>query len=418
MTETADLSRILFIGDKGPIHAQIVDALNSQNEFSLIGAIHTGDRLSREVRSAAPGLILIESKLDGEPTLDLIDDLVSQFPNVAVLAVLPGDNPLQAQQAVMAGARAFIFHPFTQMNLLNTLRRTCDLEERHRRSMPEAAVVGGGSARPVRTVTVFSPRGGAGCTTVALNLALSIYEATGERVLLMEGKLSFGHLDLMLNIRPHNTLADLIPHASRIDDGLIQDVSLRHASGIYVLLAPTNLQVAQGIRPDDLYNVFLGLQKFYDYVVVDGGSYLGENTVTIMDSSDRIMLVANPELAALHDVSRFIQLSRSLSYPPEKLLLVLNRGGMEGGVKPKDIETAMHQPIFSVIPDDAPKAVRSLNQGIPLMVKYPRSPLAKAYSAMGKSLLGLSTTSAAVGVQGRITDSSHREALLASSRLG
>jgi pilus assembly protein CpaE len=418
MAQLPDLSKVLFIGDKGPIHAQIIDAINSQHEFELVGSIHSSDRLTREVRGLNPGLILIEYLLAGEPTLDLIDDLVSQFPNVSVVAILPGDNPLQAQQTVMSGARSFIFHPFTQMNLLNTLRRTCDLEERHRSSMPESPAASVGTARPVRTVTVFSPRGGAGSTTIALNLALSIYEQTGERVLLMEGKLSFGHLDLMLNIRPHNTLADLIPHAARLDEALIHDVAIRHASGIYVLLAPTSLQVAQGIRPDDLYNVFLGLQKHYDYLVVDGGSSLNENTVTLMDSSDRIMLIANPELAALHDVSRFIQLSRSLSYSPEKILMVLNRGGMEGGVKPKEIETAMHQPLFAVIPDDAPKAVRSLNQGVPLLFKYPRSPIAKALSGLGKSLLGLSTTSAPVGAPARMADSSHREALLASSRLG
>jgi pilus assembly protein CpaE len=417
MAENTDLTRVVFIGDLGPIHAQIVDALGSQQEFGLIGSIHNPERLTREIRSANPGIILVDQTLSGEPTLDVIDDLASQFPGVAIVAILAGDNPLLAQQVVMSGARSFIFHPFTQMNLLNALRRTCDLEERHRRSMPDASIKAAGVTRPVRTCTVFSPRGGAGTTTVALNLALSLYESTGERVLLMEGKLSFGHLDLMLNIRPHNTMADLIPHAARLDDSLIQEVVIRHSTGIYVLLAPASLQVSQGIRPDDIYNIFLGLQKYYDYIVIDGGSSLNENTVTLMDSCDRVMVVTNPELAALHDASRFIQLSRSLSYPPEKLLLVLNRSGMEGGVKAKDIETAMHMPIFSTLPDDPAKAIRALNQGVPLLYKYPRSPVSKAISSLGKSFLNLNTSMAPVG-SGRGAEASHREALMASSRLG
>jgi pilus assembly protein CpaE len=416
MAEFNDLSHVVFIGDLGPIHAQIGDALNTQQEFNLVGSIHNADRLAREIRSLNPGIILIDQTLNGEPTLDIIDDLASQFPNTAIVAVLAGDNPLLAQQAVMSGARSFIFHPFTQMNLLNALRRTCDLEERHRRSMPETVAMAPGVTRPVRTCVVYSPRGGAGSTTVALNLALSLYELTGERVLLVEGKLSFGHLDLMLNMRPHTTIADLIPHASRLDDGLIHEVVMRHSTGIYVLLAPTNLQVAQGIRPDDIYNVFLSLQKYYDYIVIDGGSAVNENTVTLMDSVDRILLVTNPELAALHDASRFIQLSRSLSYSTEKLLLVLNQAGVEGGVKPKDIESAMHMPLFAVVPNDTAKAVRSLNQGVPLLYKYPRSPIGKAMSALGKSFLNLNTSVEPVGA--RSADAGHREALLASSRLG
>ena len=105
-----------------------------------------------------------------------------------------------------------------------------------------------------------------------------------------------------------------------------------------------------------------------------------------MDASDRIMLVATPDLASLRDASRFIQISQSLSYPPEKLLVVLNREGQLGGVKTKDIESTLKRQVFAKIPEDVSKVQRSLNRGIPLQLKYPRSPTARAIKKLSAAL--------------------------------
>jgi len=85
-----------------------------------------------------------------------------------------------------------------------------------------------------------------GCSTIAINLAIALHEQLDVRVLLMEGKMIFGHLGLMLNLRPQNTIADLIPHAGALDDSLVEEVVSRHASGIDVLLGPPDLNVGQG----------------------------------------------------------------------------------------------------------------------------------------------------------------------------
>lgn len=418
MALSSELPRVLVIGDPGPTQEQISTALSTKQEFDLIGTIGVPDRLVREVRAAEPDIILVDSQLNQASTLDIIDDLALQFPHIPIISILPGDDPVRAQQVMLAGARAFLFQPFTQINLLSTLKRVHDLDERQRHSQlarPSGAVDTG---RPVRTIAVFSPRGGVGSSTVAVNLALSMLEQTGQRVLLLEGKLFFGHLDVLLNLRPQNTIADLIPHAGNLDESLVHDVVTRHASGLDVLLAPGSVQVAQGIRPDDLYNIFTSLQKMYDLIVVDAGSSLNENTVTLMDSSDRILLITTPDLASLHDTSRFVQITRSLAYPAEKLLIVLNRSGMPGGVKYNDIENAMHHQLFAHIPDDDANALRSLNRGIPLVFRYPRSPASRAIKSLAKDLADLSLIEMAVKASGQATDKAHRDVLLATSRLG
>ncbi len=365
--------RVVALCDPGATQQQITEALNSQNEFLLVDILATKEMLARQLRASEPDIILVDSQLESESTMDIIDDLALQFPSSSVVAILPTNDPLIAQQVMLAGARAFLITPFSQINLVSTLRRVSELEGRRQQTrtyipsaLPEAT-------RPLHSITVYSPRGGTGVTSIATNTAIALAEETGKKVLLFEGKVFFGHLEVMLNMKVQNTLADLIPHATNMDEGLVRDVVSPHPSGIHVLMAPSNVQIAQGIRAEDIYNVFVGVSRLYDYIVVDAGGPLTDISVTLMDAADRILLVTTPDLASLHDTSRFLQLSRSLAYPMDKILTILNKAGVEGGVKLRDIESVLHNQIYHQIPNDPANVLRSINRGIPFLVYYPRS---------------------------------------------
>jgi len=407
-------TRVIVICEPGPTQQQVSAALSAQGEFQLVDVLSAKEKLARQIRAAEPEIILLDNQLEGESTMDIIDDLALRLSDAAVVAILPSNDPLLAQQAMLAGARGFIVQPFTQINLLSTLRRMVELETRRNQGKAVKTSILPESSRPLHSITVYSPRGGAGTTTVATNLAVTLMEETGWKVLLFEGKMFFGHLEVMLNLHTQNNVADLVAHASNLDEALLRDVISPHASGINALLAPNNIQLAQGIRPDDIYNIFMAVQRLYDIVIVDAGNALTEVAVTLMDSADRLVLLTTPELASLQDASRFLQLSRtSLSYPSEKVLTVLNRAGMAGGVRQKDIENVLHQQLYAQIPDDEGNVLRSINRGIPLCIRYPRSPAASAIRQMAKSLSQITLSELGEG-----TMDAQREVLLASSRLG
>ena len=274
------------------------------------------------------------------------------------------------------------------------------------------------ATRPLRSVTVYSPRGGTGVTSIAANTAIALAEETGKKVLLFEGKVFFGHLEVMLNLRVQNTLSDLIPHATNLDEGLIRDVITPHPSGIHVLLAPSNVQVAQGIRAEDIYNVYVGVSRFYDYTVVDAGGPLNDISVTLMDATDRILLVTTPDLAALHDTSRFLQLSRSLAYPADKILLILNKAGSEGGVKLHDIEAVLHTQVYHQIANDPANVQRSINRGIPFLVYYPRSAASKSIQHLAVNLAAIKLREMGHETMAAQSEKAGRDMLMATSRLG
>ena len=380
MSPTNQPKRVVSVGEPGPTQQQILAALSSptmQTEFELVEVLEPSSEIAMKVRSTTPDIVLVDHQVGGESFLDVIDDIGDQLPDVAVVAIIPSNDSVIAQQVMLAGARAFLIHPFTQVNLLSVLRRVRDLEGRRVSfaAVPETA--GLARAQKLKTIVVYSPRGGSGCTTIATNLAISMYAQTSKHVLLVGGKLSFGHLGIMLNIRTNNTIADLIPHSTNLDESLVHDVVTRHASGIFVLVDPFDLQVAQGIRPQDLYLVILGLQRLFDIVIIDAGTSLTDNTVTIMDMADRIIVITTPDLASLHDTTRFTQVTKSLAYPQEKLFYVLNRTDMPGGVKTKDVLSVVNQGFFP-IPDGGANVVRSINRGVPLLLRYPRNPASRA----------------------------------------
>lgn len=411
--------RVLLISESPDLQSLVTGAVQTEPEFSLAEIITDTNRIRREVPAAQADLIIVDHTLNNQPTVDMLDDILALAPDSAIIAVLANNDPVMAQQAILAGARAFVIQPFSQINLLSTMRRVRSLEMRRTQIRPVGGATQAEAALPVRVIAVFSPRGGVGTSTIATNLALSLQIETGMRTLLVDGKLFFGHLDLMLNIRNRNNLADLLPHAAHLDETLIRDVVVTHMSGLEVLLSPSNLSVAQGIRPEDLYSMVTALARAYNYVVIDAGSALNENTVTLLDLADRVLLVSNPDLAGLKDASRFIQVTWGLSYSSDKILVVLNRTGIAGGIRPNDITTTLHQSVFAQIPDDGPRPLRSINSGLPLTIRYPNSPASKAIIRMAKELLTMKSANSSVALPS-VSEADHnrKDALLASSQFG
>jgi pilus assembly protein CpaE len=154
-----------------------------------------------------------------------------------------------------------------------------------------------------------------------------------------------------------------------------------------VLPSPNSITEAQGIRPDDLYKVMQALQQVFPIIIIDGGNNLNENTVTYMDSSDKILLVLNPDLASLRDVRQFMEVTKTLSYPPDKTLLILNLTGRKADVKREEIENILKMKIFGRIPADENLALSCLNEGVPIFLKSPHHGISKAFLEITSDLV-------------------------------
>lgn len=388
MTEKKHATKVVLFAESGPVKKMVSSALKQIDEFQLVKPLTDLVDWANVIREERPEICLIEYEVKGKRKKALIDEISRQFPGLSIIAILPDDDQGRAQEALLNGARAFVVQPLKEAELRYTLERVRELRGRAGRAqIAERASLE--ATREYRTYAVFSPRGGVGASLLAINLALALNKNSGKDVLLVDGKQYFGHLDIMLNLQARNSIGDLIPFAQRLDSELISDIVSVHSSGLHVLPSPPSFEDSQALKPDSLYSIIQSLQTMYAHIVIDAGSGLNENAVTLMDAAFRVLLVLNPELASLHNAREFLGIGQSLNFPDDKVLMVLNRADMKDGIRTKQIEDALPLKFFAKIPEDNRNAIKSINQGVPLYIKNPKSPIVKALNEMSKKLIDL-----------------------------
>ena len=352
--------------------------VNSKNLFSVID-------------ETQPDMILLDLEFQKHP-FDLVDKIASEHSMCAVVAILPESEKVDPDRVLLSGARDFIQYPYQSDNLMITIKRVIELLESRQAHLPLTPGLDT-YVKPKNTFTVFSPKGGVGTTTISINLAISLHKTLKEDVLLIDGKHLFGHIALYCNLRTGNSITDLIAQAGNLDERLIKQVVVRHTSGIHVLPSPGSIVASQGIKPEDLFKVIQGLQMVFPNIIIDGGNNLNENTVTYMDSSDKILLVLSPDIASMRDARQFMEISTTLSYPKDKTLLILNLTGRKADVKMDEIENILKVKVFGKIPTDDNLALSCLNEGVPVLLKKPRHPMSKAFNGITQELVKIVKTS-------------------------
>ena len=387
MPEINEKSRILAIIRNANLLNKVGNSLKDEADFDFIEQSTFEDGVQHAIAWLKPNIVLIDFDEKAADTYNITDIIAAKFPDIAIVVVLQESEPNISDRVRLSGARDFILFPIAKEKLLVTLRR---IVESLKRNLPGSISQKKDLAipeKPKNTFTVFSPKGGTGCTTIAINLAIALRKLLKEPVLLVDGKFTFGHIALMLNIRATNSITDLISHASRLDKQLIDQVVVEHASGIKVLTSPGDATEAQGIHAEALYKVLTELQATFPAIIIDGGNYLNENTITLMDASEKIIVVMNPNLASIKDVRQFIDICQTLSYPTEKTVLVLNNSGHRTDIRHDEIEKILKRKITCEIYGDDKTFPVSLNEGVPVILRYPHHQASKAMGKLAATLM-------------------------------
>jgi len=391
MKKTTQSTTILLVSKNQSVIESTRTTLAKEKILKLIEEEVNSKNLFPVITETQPDVILLDCEIQKNP-INLVDKIASEYSMCAVVAILPESGKVDSDRVLLSGARDFIQYPYQSDNLVITIKRVIGHLESSQDHTSLTPVLDS-YAKSKNTITVFSPKGGVGTTTISTNLAISLHKTIKEDVLLIDGKHLFGHIALYCNLRTGNSITDLIAQAGNLDERLIKQVVVRHTSGIHVLPSPNSIVEAQGIKPEDLFKVIQGLQMAFPNIIIDGGNNLNENTVTYMDSSDKILLVLNPDIASLRDARLFMKISATLSYPKDKTLLILNLTGRKAEVKMEEIENILKVKIFGKIPTDDNLALSSLNEGVPILLKKPRHPISKAFNGIIKKLVEIEQTS-------------------------
>jgi pilus assembly protein CpaE len=282
---------------------------------------------------------------------------------LAVVAVASNPSPTTILAAMRAGCSEIISDPKQPLWINTVVER-----------LQKISGVSSLRKQPARIVGLLGAKGGVGTTTAAVNLAIHLSARHGKHTLLIDQHLSLGHVCVYLGLDGSNSqFHDVVRNLPRMDSELLQRTVAKHSTGLEVLSSPDRRRGLPNQEHDSLLldahavsRTLEFLQQEYDYIIMDCDRTHYTSVSPILRACHYLYLVGTPEVAALRDLSRFVD---DLSINPEdadKLRVVINRLPSPCAVPPDQIERALKLPVSVVIPNDYPLMIRAANLGEPL----------------------------------------------------
>jgi pilus assembly protein CpaE len=286
--------------------------------------------------------------------------------------------------AVRRGAKEFIQYPEDPKSLDAALRKQLAFVSRF--SKTEKTQDKG------KVITVFSAKGGAGCSTVAVNLAHELHQLTREPVALFDLDQVFSNTAVMLNLRPNYALGDIAQTPStEVDDALLRKITLKHESGLELMVGSKSvLDENELIPPELLARVMDYLEANYSYVVIDLPTHvLDAYHQYLAERADHLLLVSGLDIPGLYRSRQYIDLAKR--YLEEgKLKLVLNRWNLRGayGLTNKNLEEEFRFPVYCRLPNDWELNVEANSLGCVLAKVNQSADLVKAFRKVASLISG------------------------------
>ncbi|WP_354257839.1 AAA family ATPase [Arthrobacter sp. OAP107] len=226
-------------------------------------------------------------------------------------------------------------------------------------------------------IAVISPKGGAGKTTVASNLAVGLAGAAPHGTVLLDLDLQFGDIASALTISPEHWVTDAVQGPAGRDTMVLKSFLSAHSSGLYALCAPESPAMADQVTGDQVAHLVDQLAGLYRFVVIDTSPGLSEHTLAALDKATDLVMVSSMDVPGVRGMRKELDVLRELDMAATKRHLVLNAADPRDGLSLRDVETTLGLAVDVVVP--ASRTVRlSVNQGAPLLSTNGRDPASKA----------------------------------------
>ncbi len=321
------------------------------------------------------GVLVLDS--DPDQAISLVERLRTTQPDCALIAVSScSDGPL-ILRTLRAGAQEFLTAPVTAAELQGALERI--------RSQRFGA--SGASKTTGELIALCGATGGVGCTSIATSLGCLWAEQSQGSVALVDLDLATGDADVLLNLIPDYTLADVVENTARLDSELLQKSLTKHASGLRLLSRPIELRELEPINEDAVQQVLGLLPPSFAHVVVDlSKSYSAIDHVALQLAS-RVLLVTQLDLPCLRNTVRLLMSFDEIDGLSEKVEIVINQVRIDAGqISMKKARETLGREPFATLPHDARTWAAARNQGVPLTVQAPKAPITAALRDLAKRL--------------------------------
>ena len=342
----------------------------------IICAIRPDDDGLRRMRTQPADVLLIGTTGEPEDELDFAEQIYPERNDLTILLIAPNMDAQRIARAMENGVEGVIDINGDAGTICRQMLTVVNRDHNRRGSTQKMATYDS------RVIACYSPKGGAGKTTLSVNLACSL-AALNKKVALVDLDLQFGNVGVFLDLPDGDTLAELAGERV-IELPTVKSYLIRHQSGVMVLLSSRSPEYAELIHPEHIEKVIASLRSDFDYVIIDTGTSLGDCTISALEKSDTILFVVNEDFGALHDARRSMGVLEALNVQ-DKIHVIVNKDGISA-IRVKDIRGLLNMVPKLVVPYDIQAAMMAVNRGVPMLHCAPNSKAARAISEYARSL--------------------------------
>lgn len=333
------------------------------------------DRVTRRLIDARPDVVVVDME-DAAAALHTLHILHTSLPGAWLFVTSAANDPGLIIDAMRAGAREYLLRPVAPRSLSQAIGRFLAVRERTQKQQ----TVG-------QLYCVTAVKGGAGATTVAVNLAATVAENPEVRAAVLDLHAPMGDAAGYLNLSPQYTLSDALGAAARLDGVLLRSF-MSTSGGLPVLAGPREPWGEAGATPGALGRVIEVALEDLSHVFADLPASLDRELLrTMVETSNAIVVVLTSELPALWRAQRFLGAIDAMG-AGDKVRLVLNRSRRGDDVSDAEIEKTLGHPLFGKLPNNYSAAVRAINSGKPV-THGSGSDLASGFSELALLLTGV-----------------------------
>ncbi|MBE0466411.1 MAG: AAA family ATPase [Candidatus Desulforudis sp.] len=376
--------RTLIVHSDPQAVKEITDWFAEVEDIEIVESTNVPSRVLSLVSEHEPDVVIMDDRIP--EAYELAEQIGREFINS--VAVMLGSPPAEEayRKGLQAGAREVVMQPFRPLDLADALYKAHDYVRKRRRIIPKFVEPQQEAPRAgTKVITVFSTKGGVGKSTISVNLAVALALIKGRnRVVLWDLDLHNGIVNVATNIVPRRPITDLINEIQYLDAEMMESYMETHGSGLQVLCSPFTPEFADYVSGDHVRQILNVLRESKDYVVIDTSSFFHDPVMTAMEESNWILLLGSLDLACVKNLKASLMVMDSLQYSRSKIKLVINRGNMEFGVLPRDVEATLRLPIFFSVPSEDKVAMAALNEGAPVAHTYAKSELGRAFGEMAE----------------------------------
>jgi pilus assembly protein CpaE len=384
--------RILIVDDIAESRDNVAKLLRFEPDVEVVGMADNGEQALDLCERLDPNIVLMDVNMPGMDGITATTRITSRFPNTAVIMMSVQNEPEYLRRSMTAGAREFLAKPFSLDELIDSIRKVSLLQQQTRRIVTDVPVhhhmhAGPARNRKARIISTFSLKGGVGRTMLAATLPVAIRNRHPEKeVAVIDGNLLHGDLGVVMNATEQKSISDIVRNFHNLDRDLVTDILITHSSGVKLLTAPPDAQSGEQVTGEHIRQVLQHMTNMFDYIIIDTRPSFDEVTLSLLDHSDKILVLLTLELTAIKGVKQYLELGDLLGYDSDRISLVINRATLQAGIPVDDVGASLKGEILARLPDEPLLVMRAVNEGVPVVQSAPASGIALEINRLAQAL--------------------------------